>query len=153
MCNDGGARRFEFGAISVRFSVQCIKFCLVLEAEIRLKAEEEARLMALEEAKQDEIIAQRLVAKGWAVGKLQGSPTDSKCSTFLHMFPHLSDGDSKAPASSTSSIASSVSPPEPPKKKGSGGRPKGSVGKVQGKLKGITNKQVELALEQLFFRY
>ena len=90
MCNDGGARRFEFGDISVRFSVKCIKFRLVLEKAIKLKAEEEAKLKALQEAQQDEIIAQRLVAKGWAVDKLKSSPTDSKCSTFLHMFPHLS---------------------------------------------------------------
>ena len=62
-------------------------FASVLEEVIKRKAEEEAKLKAMQEAQHDEMIAKRLQAKGWAVDK--GSPTDSKCSTFLHMFPHL----------------------------------------------------------------
>ena len=100
-----------------------------IEDEIERKAEEETKRKAEEEAKHDEELAKMLTEKGWAVGKQ----------------------DHTGPSASSLEVVESQSKAPVNRKKGAGGRPKGSVGLKNRQFLNVEENQIDAVLEALVF--
>ena len=107
-----------------------IIYSLAIEDEIERKAKEEAKLKAEEEAKHLEEVAQMLSQKGWAVVKQETGPSASSS--------ELVESQALAPAK---------------KRKGGGGRPKGSVGLKNHRFQSVHAGEVDAVINSLVCRY